>query len=275
MKIKLLNFLKPAILAIPVLFFSCADVDDPVNSEANMAVVEDEFAINSTWEGTDLITLDVLQSSGLGARTLGVADLCDNSVVTHSEETKKITIDFGAGCTSPNGVNRKGKIILTYSGTNFLFPGTSIITTFEGYEVDGLKINGTRTITNAGLDILNSSVTLNVKIENGLLTWPDNSTSTYVSNQVRKLTLTAEGYHVDITGTSSGKSREGVDYTAVVKESLLVNETCARTGVYIPSSGVLDFTFSSGTISANFGTGACDKVVMVTYPGGSKEITLD
>ncbi|HSF55124.1 MAG TPA: hypothetical protein VLA71_15320 [Algoriphagus sp.] len=275
MKINFFNLLKPAFLAIPFLIFSCNDDGNPTDSEPNMAVVEDEFSINAAYEDTDLITLDVLQNSGLGLRTLGVADLCANTVVTHNEETKKITIDFGAGCTSPNGVTRKGKILLAYSGVNFLFPGTSIITSFEGYEINGMKIEGTRSLTNAGVDLINSRITLNVKIENGKLTWPDNSSATYISNQIRKLTLGNAGYQVDITGTSSGKSREGIDYTAVVTESLIVDEECARSGVYIPSSGVMDFTFSGVTLSANFGTGSCDKVALITYPGGSKEITLD
>lgn len=131
---------------------------------------------------------------------------------------KKIIVDFGAGCTSPNGVVRKGKILLSYTGSNFLFPGTSIVTTFEGYEVNGLKIQGTRTITNGGIDLLNSKVTLNVKIENGLITWPDNQTVTYSSTQVRQVSLGSSGYEVSVTGTASGKSREGFDYTATVLE---------------------------------------------------------
>lgn len=276
MKINLFKLLKPAFLAMPFfLIFSCSDDENPVDPEVNLVVVEENFSINSAYEDTDLISLDVLQTSGLGLRTQAVADLCSNTVVTHNKDGKKITIDFGAGCSSPNGVTRKGKILLAYSGTNFLFPGTSILTSFEGYEVNGLKIEGTRTLTNAGIDLINSRITLNVKIENGKITWADNTSATYTSNQVRVLALGNAGYQVSITGTSSGKSREGIDYSAVVKESLIVNEECARTGVFIPSSGSMDFAFSEGTISANFGEGTCDKTALLTYPGGSKEITLD
>jgi hypothetical protein len=196
-------------------------------------------------------------------------------VVTHDESAKKITVDFGSGCTSPNGVTRKGKVFLSYSGTNFLFPGSSIVTTFDGYEVNGLKVQGTRTITNAGIDLINSKVTLNVKIENGVITWPDNSSVTYSSNQVRQVTLGSAGYEVSATGTASGISRKGFEYTATVTESLIIKEDCARTGVYVPSSGVLSFTFLGITASVDYGSGTCDKVVVVTYPGGTKELTLD
>lgn len=263
------------LILLSVVLVSCSDSGDQDPAEPSLALVDDEFAINAAYEDLDFLTLDVLQSSGLGLRTLAVADLCTNTIVTHNEAAKKITVDFGAGCTSPNGVTRKGKVILSYTGTNFLFPGTAITTTFEGYEVDGLKVQGTRTITNGGIDLLKNKVTLNVKVENGLITWPDNTSVTYSSTQVRQVTLGAGGYEASITGTASGKSREGFDYTAATTEPLIVNEDCARTGVSVPSSGVLAFTFQGIAVSANYGSGTCDKVIDITYPGGSKQITLD
>lgn len=258
-----------------ITLISCSDDSDPTEAEPSLAVVEDEFAINAAYEDLDFLTLDVLQSSGLGLRTLSVADLCASANVNHDENGKKITVDFGSGCTSPNGVIRKGKIILSYTGSNFFFPGTAITAVFEGYEVNGLKIQGKRTITNGGIDLINSKVTLNVKIENGIITWPDNTFVTYTSTQIRQVTLGSAGYEVAVTGTASGKSREGFDYTAAVTESLIINEECARTGVYIPSKGLLAFTYLGIAVSVNYGTGDCDKVVEITYPGGSKEITLD
>ncbi len=273
---KINSFLSFAFLgALLLTQVACENTNDPIVPETNLDLVEDEFVINAAFEDLDFLTLDVLQSSGLGLRTTGIADICANTVVTHDESAKKITVDFGAGCTSPNGVVRKGKVILAYSGTNFLFPGTSIVTTFEGYEVNGLKVQGTRTITNGGIDLINSRVTLNVKIENGVVTWPDNSSVTYTSTQIRQVSLGSAGYEVSATGTSSGISRKGFEYAATVTESLIIKEDCARTGVYVPSSGVLSFTFLGITASVDYGSGTCDKVVVVTYPGGTKELTLD
>ena len=251
------------------LVTSCEDNTEPIAPEANLDLVEDEFAINTAFEDLDFLTLDVLQSSGLGLKTQSVADLCANAVVTHDEEVKKITVDFGAGCTGPNGVVRKGKVMLSYSGVNFL------VTTFDGYEVNGLKVQGIRTITNGGIDLINSKVTLNVKIENGVITWPDNSSVTYSSTQIRQVTLGSAGYEVSVTGTSSGVSRKGFDYTSTVTTPLIINEECARTGVNVPSSGVLGFTFQGIAASVDYGSGTCDKVVVLTYPGGTKDITLD
>jgi hypothetical protein len=260
---------------ILLLQFSCSEDLDPIDAEPSLVVVEDEFVINAAYEDLDFLTLDILQRSGLGLRTHSIAAICENTVVTHDEEFKKITVDFGTGCTTSTGVTRKGKILLAYTGSNFLFPGTSIAATFDGYEVNGLKIQGTRTITNGGIDLINSKVTLNVKIDNGVITWPDDSFVTYTSTQVRQVSLGSEGYEVAATGTASGKSREGFDYTATVTEPLIINEECARSGNYVPSTGVLSFTYQGFGVSVDYGMGVCDKVLEISYPGGSKEVTLD
>ena len=275
MKIKILNYLKSAIVVVPFLFFSCGDSTDSIVPEPDLSIVDDEFAINAAFEDLDFMTLDVLQTSGLGLRTTGQNELCPGAKVTHDTQSKKITIDFGTGCTSPNGVKRKGKAILTYSGRNFLFPGTSIVTTFEGYEVNGLKVAGTRTITNGGIDLVATKVTLNVKVENGKITWPDNTFVTYSSSQSRVVSLKEAGYEATVSGSASGKSREGFDYTATIKTPLLFKEDCVKTGVLVPSLGIVDFSYRGILVSVNYGFGTCDKTVEITYPGGTKEITLD
>lgn len=275
MKIKLLSLIKPALFAVPFLLFSCGDDTDSIIPEPDLSVVDDEFEINSAFEDLDFLTLDVLQTSGLGLRTLAQNDLCPTAKITHDTQAKKITVDFGTGCTSSNGVTRKGKAILTYTGTNFLFPGTTITTTFEGYEVNGLKVAGTRIITNGGIDLINSRVTLNVKVENGKITWADNTFVTYSSTQTRLVKLDDAGYEATVTGSASGKSREGFDYTATIKTPLSFKEECVKTGVLVPSLGIVDFSYRGILVSVNYGFGPCDKIVEITYPGGVKEITLD
>jgi hypothetical protein len=273
---KLLSIPSLTLLSLFLLMqFSCSEDTNPTEEDLSLAVVEDEFKINAAYEDLDFLTLDVLQSSGLGLRTQSKADLCASAAVTHDMNSKKIIIDFGSGCTSPNGVIRKGKILLSYTGSNFLFPGTSISATFDGYQVNGLKIQGIRTITNGGIDLINSKVTLNVKIENGIITWADNSSVTYSSTQVRQVSLSASGYEATVTGIATGKSREGNNYTAAVVEPLLIKEECAKKGIFIPSSGIVSFNYKGAEVSVNYGSGTCDKVVNLTFPGGSKQITLD
>jgi hypothetical protein len=141
--------------------------------------------------------------------------------------------------------------------------------------VNGLKVAGTRTITNGGIDLVATKVTLNVKVENGKITWPDNTFVTYSSTQSRVVSLKEAGYEATVSGSASGKSREGFDYTATIKTPLLFKEDCVKTGVLVPSLGIVDFSYRGILVSVNYGFGPCDKTVEITYPGGAKEITLD
>jgi hypothetical protein len=275
MKNTILNRLGLLLIVASVFLASCAEDQPPYSPESGVATLEDEFVINASFEDLDNLTISVLQSSGLGLRTQGVQTICQGATVTHDLNGKKITVNFGTGCTGPQGVVRKGKITFSYTGTNFLFPGTSIVTTFEGYEVNGLKVEGTRTLTNTGVNLATSTITLGVKIENAKITWPDNTFVTYNSTQVRQLKLTQNGYESTITGSATGKNRSNVAYTATVKEDLFLKQECVASGVYIPTSGILELNFEGVSITADYGEGACDKVILITYPGGTKEVTVD
>ena len=275
MKNTILNRIGLLLITASVFLGSCAEDQPPYSPESAVATVEDEFVINASFEDLDNLTINVLQTSGLGLRTQGAQTICEGAIVSHNIGGKKITVDFGSGCTGPQGVVRKGKLIFSYTGTNFLFPGTSIVTTFEGYEVNGLKIDGTRTITNTGVNLAASTISLGVKIENAKITWPDNTFLTYNSTQVRQLKLTSTGYESTITGSATGKNRANVAYTAAITEDLFLKQECVTTGVYIPTSGILELTFEGASITADYGDGACDKVILITYPGGTKEVTVD
>ncbi|RIW18510.1 hypothetical protein D0X99_02150 [Algoriphagus lacus] len=275
MKNALLNRIGLMLVFASVFLASCSEDEPPYNPESAVATVEDEFVINASFEDLDNLTIGVMQSSGLGLRTQGTQTICEGAIVNHDLNGKKITVNFGSGCTGPQGVVRKGKLTFSYTGTNFLFPGTSIVTTFEGYEVNGLKIEGTRTLTNTGINLATSTITLGVKIDNAKITWPDNTFVTYNSTQVRQLKLTNTGYESTITGTASGKNRANVAYTATITEDLAIKQACVLSGIYIPIAGTLELTFEGVPITADYGDGACDKVILITYPGGTKEVTVD
>lgn len=260
-------------MVFSILLLSCKEDDAPLNPDPAIATFEDEVVANAAFEDLDNVTFDVMQSSGLGLRTTGTTTLCAGATINHDLNNKKITVNFGTGCTGPQGNVRKGKIIFTYSGTNFLFPGTSIVTTFEGYEVNGYKVEGKRTMTNSAIELATSTITISVKVENGKITWPNNTFVTFNSDQIRKLKLGNSGYEASITGTATGKSRENKDYSLAITEALVVKQECVNTGVYIPSKGILELNYQGITITADYGAGNCDKKILITYPGGSKEIT--
>jgi hypothetical protein len=257
--------------------FGCNSDTDDILQEPDLAIVEDDYQISQAFEDLDNITLKALDNSGLGARMtkdISISEICATAKATLDETGKKITIDFGAGCTSNNGITRKGKIILSYSG-NLIFPGAKVVATFDGYFLNDKKIEGTRTITNTGIDFLTSSVSLAAKIENGKITWGDNTFVTISSDQIRLVKLGDEGYDASITGSASGKSRDGVNYNTLVIDPLIIKQSCVASGVSVPGAGELQFQYGGMEVTVDYGDGTCDKLVTITYPGGSKEITLD
>lgn len=255
---------------------SCGSDDEPTNTEPDFTVVNDDIAVNAVFEDMDNYTIQVLQSSGMVSRVKSsfTNSICEGVNIDFDSESQRIEIDFGTGCTSSTGVVRKGKVILEYSG-NFLIPSSKVTTILDGYEVNGLKVEGTRTLTNTGIDLINSEITLAVKVDGGKVTWPDGTSVSYSSDQVRTLKLDDQGYEITITGTASGVSRSGATYTAVTNTELGIKQDCVDSGVFLPSTGVINFMIDGISASVDYGTGACDKVLTVTYPGGVKEITVD
>lgn len=261
------------ILMGAIVFASSCDSDsDPTPQEPNLTIVSEDIQVNRAYEDVDYLTLAVLEENGLNARTTN-SSICDGAIIDIDEEAGRITLDFGEGCTS-NGITRKGKIILNYTG-NLLFTGATIVATFEDYEVFGLGIAGIRTITTQNLDIINRVALLEVQVRNGQVTWPDGSFVTYTSDQIREVLLREDENEILITGSASGKSREGLDYTATVSNPLLISSACVDSGILTPSSGVVNFTYEGIQVSVDYGEGLCDQVITVSYPGGAREITLD
>jgi hypothetical protein len=87
--------------------------------------------------------------------------------------------------------------------------------------------------------------------------------------------MSGSSYEASITGTNSGISTDGSAYKTMISAPLEIYETCAKTGVYVPSKGTMVFNDKFGEFTLVFGTGICDKVITVIYPGGTKDITLD
>lgn len=280
---KYLSRLFTALMAVAGLLFasSCDTEQDPVIPEPDLDLVYDDVAVNRAFEDLDNLTFSlILEEGSLDSRLAQTFDgpICDEAVITVNEAEGIVVIDFGAGCTT-NGITRKGKVILTSSRSlelaSLIFPGFSVVTTFENYEVNGLKVEGTRTITTQNVDLANFTARVAVTVRDGKITWPDNTFVTYRSDQVREIVLTAGAREVFISGSASGESREGFDYTANISTTVVLTGDCLETGNLTPSSGVIDFQYRGIAVSLDYGFGTCDKTVTITYPGGTKEITLD
>lgn len=184
-----------------------------------------------------------------------------------------LTIDFGtSGCTDLKGNVRKGKLIFTYHGKRFM-PGSTIVTTTENYEINGVRLQGVRTLTN-----LQSSTSdaprFNAVLSEGQALFSDGSTATRESSITwqwnRAQHPIDDNLQVETTSTASGTTRGGRAYELMLLEPLVYKRHCG-----IAVSGIKKYTIDSEKeITIDYGDGECDRAFTVTINGVAREISL-
>lgn len=195
----------------------------------------------------------------------------------------RIVLDFGTtGCPGPDGHIRRGKIITEYSN-RLIIPGAVATTTFDGFFVDSIKVEGTHKITNTSEP---PTVLRRYRVEviNGKLTKPSGNfvewNSTKVVLQVEGL-LTPEFPRDDvfkIEGSGRGRVRRGsviVIYESNITEPLFRRFTCRHIVRGRIRTVRANLTTQSPWVAVlDFGNGQCDNQATLTINGVSRQITL-
>lgn len=265
-------------LGIIFLMFSCEKTEELLPQQ-DTAVLNEEVQVNAAFEEADLFTLAALQSNGLGLRTqLGMeSDFCPNTKVDFYPNNKSIVINFGDGCTSPKGISRKGKIMVYFSAMSYE-DGTEITMTFDGYEVNGLKIQGRRKLIHRGFNAEDKFFLFETVIYDGKVTWPDGTFATVEGEYLKKLFLpnAERGFKLEVTGGSGGVTRLGIPFLSLIDQKLVFNQECTDKGNWIPSSGIVDLTLNGESkFRINYGNGECDKTATVTHDDKTVSVKFD
>ncbi len=279
-------------VALFLFLASCSDTNKIDYTASDNANVQSEANSDSQTEETDDLST-VAVSSDATTLTGGREDQSGRFEITVSDDRFKcatvtlvkgpnnsatspqgtITIDFGTGCTGPNGKIRKGKMIVEYKGRRFL-PNSKITTTFSGYSVDGIAIEGTRTLTNTSASET-AAVSFSI-VEDGMkVTYPDGTFATRSANRVRTWNRTANPLEDSwtVSGTASGTNRKGKTYTMTITKDLLYKRSCAISNkVFIPVQGTKELTVDAKKVTIDYGTGTCDNIVTITINGKSKDV---
>lgn len=255
--------------------------------------VENEATTDSYFEEVDDLSAVAVASDeatntggkvGTGGRLITIEDsrlecanveivVADDSSLEHPKGT--ITIDFGTGCEDKRGNVRKGKIIVTYDGRRFL-PGSTVVTTFDGYFINGVQIEGVRTVTNA-TESLEDHPKFNIAVVGGKATWPDGTFASREANRTREWIRGTNPLNDEwrVTGNAAGVNRNGVAYTMEIVEPLVYKRSCAvLSRVFMAVQGVKILTTESRQMTINYGDGSCDRLVIVTINGVSKEVEV-
>lgn len=244
------------------------DMDD-------MAGVAIEAPSDDQYSGSGRVsTVITIQDQRFGCEGIVVTVVpADGSTLEHPKGT--LTVDFGTtGCLDNNNNVRTGKLIFTYDKWRFQ-PGATIITTTDNYTINGIKLEGTRTLTNV-TGSSEEAPKFNVMLDGGVATFPDNSTATRTSNITWQWDRGEPGPTDDLLviepAHAEGTTRGGRHYEVDVLEALKYKRFCGGLAV----DGIKKYTIDeSKEIVIDYGDGTCDKSVTITVNGVTRDINVN
>lgn len=190
-----------------------------------------------------------------------------------------IVVNFGSvPCRCRDNRFRKGIINVRYTGP-YRDSATVITTTFNNYYVgnDSLalyKVEGTKTVVNRGRNSAGNKY-FTVNISNARLispatemTWNSTRQREWIGGEGTTGNWTDDTY--SITGSASGRSFNGTNFSVNITSPLIFSLDCA----YI-RQGRFDLTpENKPTRTFDYGGGACDALATVTVNGRTFNIIL-
>lgn len=269
-----------SIAAALVLFLnSCEKSGKLTDSDINLA---DDDAVTETifddiFSSVDIasIALEGTAKEGFTKGSL-VADSCPVITVNHPDGTtwpKIITINYGEGCTL-NEMTRKGKIIIEITAFRHV-TGAKRTVTFDNYYFNDIKVEGTKVIENLGPNSA-QNIVIAITLTGGKITLPDGKT---VEREVDREREWIAGMATPrllwddeclITGTTSGKNINGVEYSTTITTPLHWKRACR-----FIVAGVIEMVRGENEpVSLDFGDGECDAKAVLRRGEEEKEIFL-
>lgn len=265
-----------------------ADEQEQAASKASSeADAEAEVIFNGVFDDA----MGVNDEVGIGGTgVFGRINACPTVIIVRTTANAfpvRVTLDFGvAGCTGPDGHFRKGKVITTYTG-RLLVPGAMATTTFDGFYVDSVKVEGEHKITNVSTPYTPPAPPVDrkfkVEVINGKLTKPSGN---FVEWNSVKYIIQVEGLGTvvplddifKIEGNSRGRVKRGallVLWESNIIEPLFKRFTCR----WIVRGKVKTVRVAAAVTSPwiailDFGNGNCDNQAVVTINGIPHQITL-
>lgn len=184
-----------------------------------------------------------------------------------------ITVDFGTGCTDLRGNTRSGKLIFNYHGRRFSENSTVVITS-QNYTINGVKLEGTRTVKNLPGSTLGAPK-LNAVLTGGKATFEDGTHATRESDitwqWIRATDPADSRLIIDQNSTANGITKAGRNYEVSLLEPLEYKRFCG-----IAVSGIKRYIINDEKeITLDYGDGECDKEVTVTVNGVVRKIRVN
>lgn len=257
---------------------SCKKEDE----DSDTSTAGDNALAESTYQDVTNIASeagDGALSNYRGGNYEGLLSTCavitmDTAVSTNPDTLR---INFGSSnCMCNDGRNRRGTIVITYSGA-YRDSGTTWNISFDNYFVNDNQVLGTKTVSNLGHNQAGHLV-YDVNVNGSLVLANNGGTITWTSQRQREWTAgeSTPQWSDDmysITGSASGTGANGNSYSANITSPLIRNMAlgCRRHFV----QGTVEITPSNKPMrTIDFGTGACDDIATVTINNNTYTIHL-
>lgn len=282
MKKPAINYLNVTVLYMVtsvLIFNSCKKDEEQIDKNTSSAV--DHAFAESAFDDVGMMADQAALSGDLttyknGSPGNGLLSTCATITFDTTSSPRIITIDFDTVNGSPclDGRYRRGKVIVSYNG-GYRDVGSVHTISFDDYHVNDYKIEGSKTVTNAGKNSSGHTY-FNIDVVGHIIS-PQGATLDWTSARVREW-VDGEGtiwwiddvYH--ITGTASGNSFGGEDFSAQITEPLVVDLSCVSPSPLNPKpvylrDGILEFTPDgkyTRVIDYGYENGDCDNKAKVT-----------
>jgi len=260
------------------------------DAEAEMVfngIFDDAIGVNNDvgMAGTGIFGRSFISTnSGDAARVEACFTVTVSHLSTSSVFPVKVVIDFGTtGCVGLDGHVRRGKIINEYT-SRLLHPGAIATTTFDGFYIDSIKVEGTHKITNTSpVNTQPLSRQFTVEVDAKLSKANGNYTEWRSQKTIKQIEglLTIDFPKDDIfqiEGKTNGKAKRGsilVAWESGILEPLIKKFAC-RWIVKGKVKTVLASTSANSrwVATLDFGAGDCDNKAIITINGTAHNITL-
>jgi hypothetical protein len=164
----------------------------------------------------------------------------------------KITLDFGEGCATEEGVEVAGTVVMIFhvAETTFQFGVEFLNYTELSGEHEGDVVNGT--VDGSFLFDLEASTFVQEMEQDLAIEYADETEAAYKITQ--KAEMTETGMRVTVL-TTSGNLADGGYFATTLSKSMVYDFSCDGD---FPVRGEELLTFQGNTILVNYGNGSCD-----------------
>lgn len=259
-------------------------------SVVDHADTETEFDDIDASSQSSMSAKGVFTGSGQPTTTTGCPTI--TIIPTAGTTAGTIVVDFGTACTGRDGRVRKGIINVTYTGrymdansvitmtpSNYFISSKADITKFS-------QIEGMRRVTN--ISAATGNPKHRIEIIGGKRTSSTGEVFQWEANRIREWSVGSatplDAYDDEFTITNgntngtagSGITRKKVAFTVTISPTkpVVIKTLCFLQGFLKPVSGAVTFASADASRIVDYGTGACDRIITVTFEKNGRSYTV-